>query len=116
MVKKPNFKIDEILLVFIVAVIIIVIGMYEKASQPVSPLEAEKIAEDILNGNVVGLIEGGEINALKLQEIQDIDYDDLKELLNAKNDFCIYIEDENGNIILSKGATMFNDDEIYCQE
>ena len=114
--KKPNFKIDEIALVFIVAVVVIIVSIYDKVNQPVSSLEAEKIAEVILNGNVIGLVNGGKINVIKLQEIQNLEYDDLKRLLNAKRDFCLYIEDENGNIILSKGATMFNDDGISCKE
>ena len=39
-----------------------------------------------------------------------MDYDSLKKSFKASRDFCIYIEDEKGNILLSKSAPSLNKD------
>ena len=44
-----------------------------------------------------------------------MDYKEFKAFIKAKNDFCIYIEDENGRIITAKGADKFNEDGMACR-
>ena len=112
---KSNFKIDEIMLVLIVAVIAMLIGVYDNLKKP-SGTEAEKITEMILDDHAISFVNNGIINEGKLKEIQNMDYDDFRKSLKAKNDFCIYIEDENGNIILAKGSSKLNGDGLNCRE
>lgn len=50
-------------------------------------------------GQSFGIIENGVINQEKFDELCDKDYEDVKAELGIKSDFCIYLEDENGNII-----------------
>lgn len=115
--SKPK-KIDEILLVLIVAIIIIFVSVYGKINKTrdKQTMEAEKITEIILDNHGMSFAKGGVIDENKLEEIKSINYDDFKKSLNAKNDFCMYIEDANGNIILAKGSFKLNKDGLYCRE
>ncbi len=102
--KTPNFKIDEIALVLIVAIIAIIFSISNKSNEP-SKMEAERITAMLLDDHGISFASGGVIDENKLKGIQNMDYLDFKNSLKAKNDFCIYIEDENGNIILAKGSS-----------
>ena len=53
---KPNFKIDEIVLILIVAVLAIIVSFYTKDE---GRLDAEKIAEIISGSNQLSFIENG---------------------------------------------------------
>jgi len=60
--------------------------------------------EDIprsLQANVskFAFIKGNQIDIAKLLEFADQDYRQLQNSLGISNDFCIFIEDENGNVI-----------------
>ena len=112
---KPNFEIDEIVLVLIVALLAIVFSVYYKANEP-KGMEAEKITALILDNHDVSFAHNGVVDEYKLQEIQSMNYKDFKNSLKVKNDFCIYLEDENGNIILAKGSSKLNNDGIICRE
>ena len=112
---KSNFKIDEIMLVLIVAVIAIAVSVYDKLNEPAG-MEAEKITEMILDDHKVSFANNGVVDESQLEKIRNMDYEDFKKSLDAKNDFCVYIEDENGNTILAKGSSKLNDDGLYCTE
>ena len=113
--RKPRFKIDEMVLVFIVVFVSLFVGIYDKVTQ--SPtLVAEKITELILDEHYLSFANNGVIDENKLNEIKNMGYNDFKKSIKVKKDFCIYIEDENGNIILAKGSSKFNSDGIYCRE
>ncbi|MBI3034980.1 hypothetical protein HYY71_01535 [Candidatus Woesearchaeota archaeon] len=79
-------------------------------------MEAEKITGMILDDHSISFANNGIIDENKLREIKSIGYDDFKEMLKVKNDFCIYIEDGNGNVILSKGSSKLGKDGIFCRE
>ena len=112
--QKQKFKIDEITLVLIVAIIIILITISQKNNLPTD--EAGKIMKIILDDDSAALFSNGIINQKELENIQGMDYEQLKKYLNMKNDFCLYVEDENGNIILSKGSSKLSRDGMYCKE
>ena len=62
--------------------------------------EASIVLKDIESaGSDLGIVDGAIINETKLQELLGKDYQEIKKSLRIKNDFCIYFEDENGNII-----------------
>lgn len=113
--SKPKIKIDEITLILIVVIISIIVVVYNKLNEP-KEMEAEKITEIILDEHGVSFANGSIINENKLKEIKKINYNDFKKSLNVKNDFCIYLEDENGNIILIKGSSKLSRDGLYCTE
>jgi hypothetical protein len=47
----------------------------------------------------INIVEDGNLNDKKIDDLVGKDYEELKSLLGVKGDFCIYFEDENGNII-----------------
>jgi hypothetical protein len=52
------------------------------------------------------IVNNQEVDQVKLQQFASTDYDELKKLAGVKNDFCIFFEDEDGNVVLignSKG-------------
>ena len=110
---SKKFKIDEIILVLIVALIVLAVSVLEKASQP--EMEAKKIKDMLLDDHKLSLAAKGVIEESKLDQIREMSYDDFKNSLGAENDFCIYIEDEKGNIILAKGSGKLSRDGMACQ-
>ncbi len=114
--SKSEFKIDELALVLIVAIMAMIAGIYNKINEPSGGMEAEKIAEMLLDDHPASFANNGIIDENKLKEIQDMDYEEFKTFIKAKNDFCIYIEDENGRIITAKGAEKFNEDGMTCRK
>ncbi|MBI2650304.1 hypothetical protein HYX04_03245 [Candidatus Woesearchaeota archaeon] len=115
--QKPKLKIDEIALVFVVAVIVMLVSIYGKMSKGNEPkMEAEKITEILLDEHAVSFANNGIVDGNRLKEIRNMNYNDFKKSLNAKNDFCIYIEDGSGNIILAKGSSKLNGDGMNCRE
>lgn len=112
--KKHNFKIDEIALVLIVAFLAIIVSVYDKLNKP-AVIEAEKITEMILDEHYISFANNGIVDENKLREVQNMDYGDFKASLKIKNDFCIYIEDGNGNIILAKGSSKLEGDGFICR-
>ena len=112
---KPNFKIDEITLILIVAILAIVVSFYDNTKNQGS-IEAEKITSLVLDDHDFSFASNGIIDADKLKQMQSIDYSKLKKFLNVKKDFCIYIEDGNGNLLLAKGYNKLSEDGLYCKE
>ena len=112
---KSKFKIDEITLVLIVAIIAIFVSIYHKSSQPPG-MEAKKITEVLTDDHGISFASNGIVDANKLAEIRNINYADLRKSINAKDDFCIYIEDGDGNVILAKGSPKLSRDGLSCRE
>ena len=50
--------------------------------------------------NSLRIINSNEVNVSKIQELKNLSYDELKRRLRIEGDFCIYFEDEKGNIVL----------------
>ena len=112
---KPNFKIDEMMLVFIVAILAIIVSVYDHNQNP-QGIEAEKITGLIFDNHDISFANNGVINAAKLNKVQGMNYKELKTYLNAKTDFCIYIRDGNGSVILAKGSSRLRIDGLSCNE
>jgi tartrate dehydratase beta subunit/fumarate hydratase class I family protein len=99
MAKKKEF--NEINLILIVAAAALILSLFGK-SEPSQ--EAAKIQKAVLmqiSGNAV-------LDSEKIAKINSMDYQSLKKSFDVRNDFCIFIEDENGNVLLSKGAPSLN--------
>ena len=74
------------------------------ANQKGATEELEKNAAKVLKSVSsedpnVGIIDGVEVDDAKLEQLLGKDYDIIKEQIRAEKDFCIFLEDENGNII-----------------
>ena len=113
--SKPKFKFNAAIPILIVAFIFLAIGLYGKFKQP-KENEAEKITKMIFDEHSISFVSDGVIDEKKLKEIQNMDYYDVKKYFNTKNDFCIYIEDGNGNILLAKGSSKLSENGLNCKE
>ncbi len=66
--------------------------------------EAHYILEHTKDENSpLQIVDNQEVNEEKLQELAAANYDELKKDAGITHDFCIYFEDENGNIIPVNG-------------
>ena len=62
--------------------------------------DAELIANELLSeSSPLNVIVDGKIDEAKLQQLLAEDYSDLKSQIRVEGDFCIYLEDQEGNII-----------------
>ena len=83
-----------------------------------SESDLEKESKMILNSlevknSPIGFIENGQINEERLKMIATPEgYEKIKEVSGAKSDFCIYFEDEKGNILNAEGEIAGVNDEI----
>ncbi|MBI3034871.1 hypothetical protein HYY71_00980 [Candidatus Woesearchaeota archaeon] len=46
------------------------------------------------------VVDQDEVNISRLSQLKNFSYDELKRSLRIEGDFCIYFEDEEGNIVL----------------
>lgn len=115
---KSNYKPDKftlsLVLIFIALVASVYLGGVSKSKN--QKMEAEKITEIILDNHRISFASNGIIDEKKLREVQEMSYESFKKSLQASKDFCILIEDEKGNILLSKGSSKLNNNGIYCRE
>ena len=103
------------MIVFVVILLASAVSIHNKISKPKST-EAEKLTDLILDRHGASFASGGVIDENKLKEVRSMDYSALKKSLNAKNDFCMYIEDGNGSIILAKGLSSMDKDSMACRQ
>ncbi len=61
--------------------------------------EGETIPEVLEGDDPFGFIEGKQIDKDRLQEFADLPYDEIRKQLGIKGDFCIHLQDEDGNLI-----------------
>ncbi|MBI4452056.1 hypothetical protein HY637_01385 [Candidatus Woesearchaeota archaeon] len=115
MKTKNKFKVDEITLVLIVAVIALIVSFYDNSANA-DTIDAQKITALILDDHEISFANNGIIDENKLKEIKNMDYIKLKSSIGAKKDFCVFIEDDKGNIILAKGSSKLSKDGLYCTE
>lgn len=111
MKKKKKFN-KKIYLVSIILIALILI-LFRKTPNP-STQAAEKIAEIVLDDHPFSIATNGVVNESKLKEFRNMDYEELKKSMNAKGDFCIYIEDIDGNLILEKGSSELQGKGAFC--
>jgi len=111
---KNKFRIDELTLVFAVAIIAMISSVYKNGGM--ENVEAEKLTDMILDDHTVSFVNKGIVDRDRLMQIKSMDYQELKKSLKARNDFCIYIEEGNGNIIMAKGTDKLSRDGISCSE
>lgn len=110
MKKGQTFSTDAIVAVvmFVIAVIMLYYlsgpATTNKQSAKLQS-EAEKLPATLSSQqNLTSVfIQGSKIDEQKLREAINLSYDNLKSLLGVESDFCIYLEDENGNIVPMEG-------------
>ena len=60
----------------------------------------------------ISIVNGGEVNDAKLQELLNKEYPELKQLIRSGSDFCIFLEDTEGNVIYISNKPGMGSDKI----
>ena len=62
--------------------------------------EADVVITKLTDGNgAISLLKGNEVDEKKLRMLDQMNYDQVKAMLGVKKDFCVYFEDQDGNLI-----------------
>ena len=64
--------------------------------------EGEMLAEVVTVNSQIGFVKANKLDTGRLQNVKNMNYSDIKRGLDLRNDFCIYFEDENGELITIK--------------
>lgn len=101
--QGQSWSIDAIIgvIIFILVIAIFYGSISSKTTSDVNNLEqdAKVLTSKLGQDDNTAILEEGTISKAKLTELCDKPYEQVKKELNIQSDFCIYIEDENGNII-----------------
>ena len=89
-------------IIFISAFFVIYIIATNRTSTNIEEMtqEAERIsAEAAAENSNLSIIGDNELNQIKVEDLIGQDYEEIKKQLRIENEFCIYLEDEEGNLI-----------------
>ena len=129
--KAQTWSVDVMIAIVIFSVIILgffyITGLTAQSERlKAMASEAEKVHESLTttgNKSSLAFIEGGKIDSQKLAEFANMDYEEIKKQLGIEGgDFCIHLEDEEGNIVSISGKAGIGSgkveisDNIYCNE
>jgi len=103
-IKAQAWSMDIALavVIFIVAFFVIYNIVASRAPSDISGLqqEAERISKEIISQNSsLSLVDGEILNETKILNLSGQNYIELKKKIRIENEFCIYFEDEEGNVI-----------------
>lgn len=101
--KSQAWSFDIIIgvILFVGAFFAFYVILKQQTEEPVDTLrdDAELIASELLSEtSPLNIVENGKINEGKLQQLIG-NYPALKSQVRIKSDFCIYLEDQEGNVI-----------------
>ena len=102
--KAQSWSVDIILavIVFMVAFFIFYATLESSPEAKVSDLKEEAgiVIEQVADEeSPLKAVDNGAIDVNEWNRLKSLEYDELKRRLRAGGDFCIYIEDEKGNIV-----------------
>mgnify|MGYP001562068343 FL=1 len=123
MIKRSQaISLDVMIAIVIFLGTIFVFYAIFNANQPNAAKELEKDASKVLKSVTseetdIGIMEGIEVDEAKLEQLLGKDYDLIKKQIRAEKDFCIFLEDENGDIIyLSPGQAGIGSNKIRISD
>ena len=101
MVKEKKFlDFNTAILLLLIISIFIIIKAALNPQIPNLEQEANIVLAKLTDGNEdISLLSSDQINIEKLKMLNNMEYDDVKNTLGVKSDFCIYFEDATGDIV-----------------
>lgn len=79
--------------------------------------QGEEILEKLLSEDSdLSVVSNGEINETKMENLLSQDYSDLKKEAGISDEFCVYLEDEDGNIIPIQSSAGIGWEEINLSD
>lgn len=58
------------------------------------------IIQATTKNGTINILDNNTVSVNKFSDLKKIDYDELKSRLRIDGDFCLYLEDEKGNLVL----------------
>ncbi len=103
--KAQTWSVDVILavIIFMGAFFIFYALLYGNSNTEAGSLkeDASIVIKQVSSGDSsLKILNKNELNISKANELKNLSYEELKQRLRVEGDFCIYIEDENGNLVL----------------
>ena len=103
--KSQAWSIDIILgvILFMAAFLIFYMLLNVNQNTKLAQLkeEAAIVAKQITaEYSIVGIVNDAELNETKMVKLKNTSYQDLKRILKIEGDFCIFLEDDKGNVVL----------------
>lgn len=99
-VKKKDWLNFKNLMYFLIILIVISIVKVSITSKPDLIKDAEIILTKLTDESAsVGFLISNELIEEKIQDLDDMDYLEMKSALGVDSNFCIYFEDTNGNLV-----------------
>ena len=107
-------------IVIFVGTIFVFYAIFGSNQKGTSELEkdASKVLKSVSSEDPdVGIMDGIEVDEAKLEQLLGKDYSTIKERIRAEKDFCIFLEDENGDIIyISPGQSGIGSSKIRISD
>lgn len=103
--KSQTWSADIVLavIIFMGTFVIFYVILYQNPNANVSNLkdQASTVIRQISSGDSsIKILNKNDVNVSKINELKNLSYDNLKQMLRVEGDFCIYIEDGTGNVVL----------------
>jgi len=119
--KSQAFSMDLMIafVIFIGTIFVFYSIISDRLSSKTDELEDEA---SVVLGNLesgdsdVRIIDGIEINEAKLEELLEMEYSVIKEKIRIKNEFCFFLEDENGDVIYILNQPGIGSDKISISD
>lgn len=89
-------------IVIFVGTIFVFYAIFSSSQKGTSELEkdASKVLKSVSSEDPdVGIMDGIEVDEAKLEQLLGKDYSIIKERIRTEKDFCIFLEDEDGDVI-----------------
>jgi len=119
--KSQAFSMDLMIafVIFIGTIFIFYSILSDRLSSKTGELEDEAsvVLENIVSADSeVRITDGITVNETKLEELLGMEYSEIKDKIRIKNEFCIYLEDEDGNIIYIQDLPGIGSDKINISD
>ena len=125
--KAQSWSVDVVLgsIIFIVAFFAFYSLLNASTNPTVEDLKNDAaivIREVAADDSTLSIVHNNEINITKVMELKNYTYDELKRMMRIQSDFCIYLENEKGEIVLINnsykgvGAPSINISGTPCNE
>lgn len=101
--KGQAWSVDLVIgvLIFLLVIGVFYVVLINKSNSDTTQLKiaSETVATKLVDDPAVGIVEGDAIQQEKLEDMLQKEYDSLRQQFGINSEFCIFLEDDKGNII-----------------
>ena len=111
--KRELFSFNSAIILFVTLILFAIlkavfappVSLLEEA-RPDLTEEAKIVLDKVTNGTTeVSLLNSDELIEEKVENMDSMDYEEVKSILGVNNDFCIFVEDISGGVVEINGMT-----------